>query len=180
MKRKVQTKVKRELRRKNRRWGIIGVMLLVFGGLSFYEYKEKNTPRPSDDEIQLSRCIDGDTAEFWVEGEQVKVRFLAIDTPETVKPNTPVEPFGKEASDYTCNRLLEAKEIQFEYEESNKTDKYGRMLAWIWVDGDLLQQELINLGYAEVKYIYGDYKYTDRLESIQENAKVEKIGIWGE
>ena len=52
--------------------------------------------------VKLTKCTDGDTAHFMIDGQDTTVRFLAIDTPETKKPNTPVQPYGKEASRYTC------------------------------------------------------------------------------
>ena len=59
-------------------------------------------------QVTLSKCVDGDTAHFYINGKNVKVRFLAIDTPETVKPGTPVQPYGKEASEFTSNALKNA------------------------------------------------------------------------
>ncbi len=128
--------------------------------------------------VTLNRCVDGDTAVFNVDGEEVKYRFLAIDTPETVKPNTEVQEYGKDASEYTCNKLLDAKEIIIEYEKGNKTDKYGRSLGWIWIDGSLLQKELVDVGYAKVAYIYGKYRYTESLCLAQSIAKEKGDGLW--
>ena len=65
-----------------------------------------------------------------------------------------------------------------EYEPSNLKDNYDRTLAWVWADGVLLQQQLVSQGLAEVKYIYGDYKYTDMLYEVQNQAKAEKRGVW--
>ena len=97
------------------------------------------------EKINFSRCVDGDTFKIKVNDEEVFVRMLAIDAPESVKPDTEVAYYGKESSEYTCNKLTNAKEIVVEYEESNKADKYGRSLAWIWVDGSLLQKELVSV-----------------------------------
>lgn len=132
------------------------------------------------EEATFVRCVDGDTALLRIGDEDIKVRFLAIDTPETVHPTKEVEAYGKDASEYTCNKLTSAKYIVVEYENSNKTDKYGRTLAWIWIDGSLLQKELISAGYAEVAYIYGKYKYTESLCVVQQDAKKNKNGIWSE
>jgi len=129
-------------------------------------------------EVSFVRCVDGDTAVFKVDEEEIKFRFLAIDTPETVHPTVEVEAFGKNASEYTCNKLSKAQEIVVEYEESNKIDKYDRHLAWIWVDGSLLQKELVSVGYAEVAYIYGDYRYTESLCLIQKDARELSLGLW--
>jgi uncharacterized repeat protein (TIGR02543 family) len=131
------------------------------------------------EEVSLNKCVDGDTAVFNVGSEEIKVRFLAIDTPETVHPTKEVEAYGKDASEYTCNKLQNATTIELEYDDkSSKLDKYGRTLAWIWVDNSLLQQELIEIGYAKVAYIYGKYSYLDTLYEKQAEAKEQNLGLW--
>lgn len=125
---------------------------------------------------ELVRCIDGDTAVFIYEGKEEKVRFLAIDTPEYT---TKKEAFGEEASDYTCNSLINAHEIELVLDpESDKYDKYDRLLAWVFVDDVLLQESLVEKGLADVKYIYGDYLYTNELKDALALAKQSKIGMW--
>lgn len=133
------------------------------------------------DTVTLSKCVDGDTAKFMIDGKEYSTRFLAIDTPETKHPKKGVEPFGKEASEYTCNALGNASQIVLKYDDnSTKEDKYGRRLAWIFIDGKLLQKQLIERGYAKVAYLYGDYQYTDQLKKEEESAKKKKIGIWSD
>lgn len=128
--------------------------------------------------VSLAKCVDGDTAVFVVDNEEIKFRFLAIDTPETVHPTKEEEAYGKQASEYTCNLLTNAKEILVEYENNNKKDKYGRALAWVWVDQKLLQDELIKKGYGKVAYIYGNYRYTSSLCLDERKAQEEILGIW--
>lgn len=129
--------------------------------------------------VEFSKCVDGDTAKFIYKNEVITARFLAIDTPESVHPTIGEEPFGKDASNFTCNTLEKADEIVLEFDSnSDKTDKYDRYLVWVFVDGKLLQKELISKGYAEVAYLYDDYKYTEELEKAQEKAKKKEIGIW--
>ena len=131
--------------------------------------------------VKLDRCIDGDTARFFIDGKSTSVRFLAIDTPETKHPTKGEEPFGKEASTYTCNALKKAKKIELEYDKnSDKTDKYNRHLAWIFIDGDLLQSQLIEKGLAKTAYLYGDYKYTKDLQKLEKQAQKDKVGMWGD
>lgn len=132
--------------------------------------------------VILEKCIDGDTATFKdTKGNLYKTRLLAIDTPETVHPTKKTEAYGKEASTYTCDTLTNAKEIKLETDpSSDKEDVYGRLLAWVFVDGTLLQNSLIEKGLAKVDYLYGDYKYTKMLQDTQEIAKQNKIGIWSE
>ena len=132
-------------------------------------------------QVSLESCVDGDTANFVLNNEVIKVRMLAIDTPETKHPTIKEEPFGLLSSEFTCNELKNANKIEIEYDSnSGKLDKYNRHLAWVWVDGYLLQDKIIKEGLAEVAYLYGDYKYTGTLENHQAIAKSEKVGIWSE
>lgn len=127
-------------------------------------------------QVDLKKCVDGDTAWFYYNDTEMKTRFLAINTPESTNK---IEEYGKEASEFTCNELTNAKIIELEYDDnSDKLDKYDRYLAWVFVDGELLNKKIIDNGLAEVKYLYGDYKYTDILQKAEENAKSKKLGMW--
>ena len=131
--------------------------------------------------VTFSKCVDGDTAKFMLKDEEITVRFLAIDTPETKHPTKGTEPYGQEASDFTCKAIQNAKTIVLEYDEGSDTyDKYNRHLAWVYVDGVLLQDELIKEGLAKVAYLYGDYAYTEELQASEKLAKQNKLGIWSE
>ncbi len=129
--------------------------------------------------VTLDSCVDGDTANFVVKNQKKKVRFLGINTPESVKKDSEVESYGKEASNYTCKKLKNAKKIELEYDpKSDKKDKYGRVLAWVFVDGKLLQKDLVSKGYAKVAYLYDDYLYTDEIRKAEETAKSKKLRVW--
>lgn len=126
--------------------------------------------------VELLSCIDGDTAKFIVDGKEEKVRFLGIDTPESTNY---IEDYGVDASNYTCDMLKNAKNIYLEYDiNSDKKDKYNRLLAWVFVDNNNLSELLLSKGYAEVKYIYGNYKYIDNLCIAQKQAYNNNLGIW--
>ena len=106
--------------------------LLMLFPISSYALTEEET---TDTEVKaeivtLEACVDGDTAKFKTSSSEViKARFLAIDTPETVHPTKGEEPFGKEASNYTCDTLTNAKEIKLEYDNnSTEEDNYGSKL----------------------------------------------------
>ena len=128
--------------------------------------------------VTLSKCVDGDTAWFSLNGEKIKARFLAINTPESTNK---IEPYGKEASNFTCNLLTNANKIEIEYDKnSEKYDKYDRHLVWVFVDDKLLQDLIVKEGLGEVAYLYGDYEYTNQLEISQIEAKKEKKNMWSE
>lgn len=129
--------------------------------------------------VKFEACVDGDTIKVILDNKKTTVRFLAIDTPETVHPTKGEQPFGKEASNYTCNKVKNAKKLEIEYDEgSTKTDKYNRALGWVFIDDTLLQKDLVSLGYAKVAYLYGDYKYTEDLKKEESIAKSKKLGVW--
>lgn len=132
-------------------------------------------------EVKFSSCIDGDTARFIMDKKEIKVRFLAIDTPETNHPKKGEEPYGREAKEYTCDKITNAQKIELEFDDgSDEKDKYNRYLAWVYIDGTLLQSELVEKGLSKVTYIYGNYAYTDELKKKEENAKNEKVGMYSE
>ena len=130
-------------------------------------------------EVKFNRKIDGDTAEFDLNNEIIKVRFLGINTPETVDKNRGEEPYGKEASAYTEEKLKNATKIELEYDSNaSEKDKYGRILAWVFVDDSLLQKELVSNGLAETYMLENNYRYAGVLQLAEEEAKNNKLGIW--
>lgn len=127
----------------------------------------------------FERHVDGDTSRFIVEGEELTVRYLLIDTPETVKANTPVQPFGLEASNRTKELLEQAKLIELELDKGEKTDKYDRVLAYVFVDGSLVQDILVKEGLAKIAYVKKpSTKYLLDLKKSESDAKLAKRGIW--
>ena len=135
-----------------------------------------NVSAKEKEEVKFSKCVDGDTAKFTMNKKEETFRFLAIDTPESTNK---IEPYGKEASSYTCEKLTNAKKIEIEFDpNSDELDKYGRYLVWVYVDNKLLQEDIVRNGYAEVAYLYGDYLYTETLQDSEKLAKEEKLNIW--
>ena len=129
--------------------------------------------------VSFLRPIDGDTSVFLIHGKEQKVRYLLIDTPETVKVGTPIQPFGLEASTRTKELLLNAKEIQLEIDQTTNYDRYGLLLAYVFVDGKLVQETLVREGLARIAFVKDNRaKYLQTLEKEQEEAKNQDLGIW--
>jgi endonuclease YncB( thermonuclease family) len=122
----------------------------------------------------LEKCTDGDTATFLINGSSYKTRFLYIDTPESTNQQ---EPYGKEASDYSCT-LLQKGQITIETDGPSLFDKYDRLLAWVFVDGQLHQEEITKAGLVEDFYDYGTYKYETRIEAAMLEAKTNGLGLY--
>ncbi|RDI45693.1 thermonuclease family protein [Falsibacillus pallidus] len=122
----------------------------------------------------LVKCTDGDTANFNVNGKVYKTRFLFIDTPESTIEH---EAFGKEASEFTCSYLKRGK-ITLETDGGSLYDKYGRLLAWVFVNGKLEQESVTEAGLVEDFYDYGTYKYEDRIRAAMDDAKENYRGMY--
>jgi micrococcal nuclease len=119
--------------------------------------------------------VDGDT--FVLAGSKEHVRLIGANTPETVKRNWPVEPWGPEASAFT-KEFLSGGEVRLQF-DGPRRDKYGRMLALVWVGDRMLNEELIRAGLAraEMNYPYSaDMKA--RFRRAEAEAKTSHRGLW--
>jgi endonuclease YncB( thermonuclease family) len=143
-------------------------MLCVLAGYIAFGVGTSPPPYPIEDfskdvAYPVLKVVDGDTVKIDYEGKDTKVRLIGVDTPETVHPNKPVEPFGKEASAFTKNLLLgESVYLRF---DGNKTDKYGRMLAYLYraPDGLFVNLEIVRqgYGYAETQFRSNTWSYSE-------------------
>ena len=140
-----------------------------------------NATEIEHDIVNLSTCVDGNSARFMLNNKEIKVKFIAAESVPTIMSEYNDEINGSLVNDYVCSILTNAKEIKIEYEpNSEKEDKYGRILAWVYVDDVLLQEYLVELGYAKVAFIYDDYLYNDVLLNAEAKAKEENKGVWKE
>ena len=127
-------------------------------------------------EAKVVRVIDGDTIEVDIEGSLYNVRYIGIDTPETVHPQKPVEYFGKEAAERN-RELVEGKRVRLENDIEDK-DKYGRLLRYVWVGDTMVNAELVRLGYA-YSYTYPpNVKYQDYFLQLEREAREQGRGLW--
>ena len=123
----------------------------------------------------VERVIDGDTI---VISGGVHVRLLGVDTPETKRPHTPVQPFGPEASEFTRSHV-DGRRVRLEFDKE-RYDKYDRVLAYVYLDDWFLNEELIRagLGRAITNHPYSE-AMKRRFRAAEREAKNERLGIWG-
>lgn len=131
------------------------------------------------EKVKIAKVVDGDTIE--TEGGK-KVRFIGIDTPETVDPRRPVGCFGKEASSHS-KQLLEGKEVVLQKDVS-ETDKFGRLLRYVYlpIKGSKLlfvNDYLVREGYAKASTYPPDVKFTSQFLEAEKWARDNKKGLWG-
>lgn len=128
-------------------------------------------------EYEVVKVVDGDTIDVLVDGEVVRVRYIGINTPETVHPTRGVECFGQEASARN-KALVEGKWVRLEKDISD-TDKYGRLLRYVYVGEVLVNEVLVSEGYANVSTYPPDVRYTELFRRAELEARTAGRGLWG-
>ncbi len=142
----------------------------------FHIGKEERIP------VKLIRVVDGDTLLVNLDGKRERVRLIGIDSPESVKPESPIECYGEEAKAYLTSLLSHEGEIFLQYDRTQgKRDRFGRILAYAFTrDGMNIAEELLRNGYAR-EYTYqreNPYLFRNSFVQDEKEAKVERKGLW--
>lgn len=155
------------------------VAVLLAGAYYFFFQEEEAAPtRDGLIPVELVKTIDGDTIKIMYEGKETNVRYLLIDTPETNHPRLGKQPFGEEAKRRN-QELMNSGKLEIELDIGQKYDKYGRLLAYIYIDGESVQEKLLSEGLARVAYVYPpNTRHLDEYEKVQNEAKKKGVGIW--
>ncbi|MDO5717889.1 MAG: thermonuclease family protein [Tissierellia bacterium] len=147
---------------------LITIILILLLAREFLKEDHNQFP-----EYKVTRVIDGDTLEIKFEDGIKKLRLIGIDAPESVHPDKDKNTeFGKIASEFTKQRL-ENKKVGVEY-DAQLFDRYGRVLAYIYLDGEMYNEIMLREGMATIMTISPNVKYVDRFFESQEEAKANK------
>lgn len=154
----------------------VAVLLICLALYRVWLEQREPEPFPFDSAraYVVQRVVDGDTLVL-AGGE--RVRLLGVDTPETKHPDKPVEWLGPEAADFT-RTAVEGKEVRLQFDRERQ-DRYGRVLAYVYRDGQMLNEELIRSGYsrAETRFPYSS-QMKRRFEKAEEEARLQRRGLW--
>ena len=126
--------------------------------------------------VKVVRVVDGDTINVEINGQTESVRYIGIDTPETVDPRRPVQCFGVEASKKN-KELVEGKMVRLEKDITDR-DKYNRLLRYIWLGDILINQKLVEQGFAKSYSYPPNIKYQDKFVAAEKKARTDKLGLW--
>jgi micrococcal nuclease len=131
---------------------ICASVILVIGGLAIYHFWPKNNPAQklisntatTPGYYKITKVVDGDTFEVNMDDRIERVRLIGLDTPETKKPNSPIECFGIAASNF-AHQMLDNQQVRLEADPINTNrDRYGRLLRYAYLkDGQLVNAEMI-------------------------------------
>lgn len=125
----------------------------------------------------VARVVDGDTIEVTLDGSEEDVRYIGIDTPETVKPDTPVECFGPEASERN-HELVDGERVRLVFDRERR-DVYGRLLAYVYAGEEFVNAKLIAGGYARTLEIEPNTAHAEQFDELQQQAAAAGRGLWG-
>lgn len=160
---------------------ILAIVVLAIAAIYFPEFFSEDDAAPSREgliPVELVKAIDGDTIKVKYEGKEQNLRYLLTDTPETNHPQLGKQPFGEKAKERN-RELVNSGKLEIEFDVGERIDKYGRLLAYVYVDGESIQEKLIEEGLARVAYVYPpNTRHLDPYEKAQERAKKAGIGIW--
>ncbi len=143
-------------------------------------YEGKEFFKDGIGKVELDKCVDGDTAHFFSNGKQLKIRFNGIDTPESTGA---IEPYGKKASDFTCKLLTDAKNkkqdivIESNGDMPQKDSTKERYLGWVWAGGKLVNLAVVQEGFSIAKG-YQDTPYEEAMYNAERQAIENKLNIW--
>lgn len=126
----------------------------------------------------VERVVDGDTLDVHVAGREDRVRLIGIDTPETKKPDSPVECFGPEAADHLASLLREGSEVRL-LGDVEARDAYDRLLAYAFLpDGRFLNLVMVAEGYATTLRIEPNTAFASELGTAEAAAAKARLGLW--
>ncbi|HEK86117.1 MAG TPA: hypothetical protein ENO29_07165 [Candidatus Aminicenantes bacterium] len=154
------------------RLSLLLLLLLFFHFTSLWAFLNHNSDwRPGYHRVQ--RVVDGDTLDVESVGE---IRLIGVDTPELYHPLKPVQYYAREASEFV-RHLVDGRPVRIEYDQE-RTDKYGRTLAYVYLeDGRCLNEEIIRQGYG-FAYTRFPFKYLLRYQKLEAEASAQGLGLW--
>ena len=124
----------------------------------------------------VTRVVDGDTIVVRLGAVSEKVRYIGVNTPEVHHPRKGEEPGGREAA--AVNRaLVGGKQVQLEFDVRAR-DRYGRLLAYVWVGQTMVNAELVRRGYAQVMTVPPNVRHQDLFLALQRDARERGRGLW--
>ena len=127
-------------------------------------------------EVEITERADGPGAGIADVGFEYDVRLIGIDTPESVKPGSPVECFGKEAS-AAAEALLEGQEVRLVKDVEN-TDQYDRLLRYVYLADEMANARLVINGYASAYTYPPNVRHSDLFVDLEREARENERGLW--
>ena len=122
------------------------------------------------------KVVDGDTIHVRLGTRLEKVRYIGVNTPEVHHPRVAEQPGGREAWDVN-RRLVADRQVRLELDVQER-DRYGRLLAYVWVGPTMINAELVGRGYAQVMTVPPNVRYQELFLRLQRGARESGRGLW--
>jgi micrococcal nuclease len=140
------------------------------------ETPPSGSPERARTSVRVLEVVDGDTIRVDLDGRETPVRLIGVDTPEKDGPFTDEECFGAQASRFT-GEALGGRTVDLEF-DVERTDRFDRTLAYVWVGGSLFNERLLREGVAVLATFPPNVRYVDRFRAAQQRAREAGVGLW--
>jgi micrococcal nuclease len=160
-----------------RQWFGSAVLLLAVALLVLRPWEGPEAAGPPRAVAEVVRVVDGDTVEVRIGDAVEDVRLIGVDTPETVKPDTPVQCFGPRASDFTHHEL-ESRMVRLVF-GAERRDVYGRLLAYLYLGRRFFNPILVRRGLARSLTIPPNDRFAPLFHRLERGAALAGRGLWG-
>lgn len=165
--------------RRRQGWGGAALVLAFLVGLLLFgsdDEGERATERRDVARAEVIRVVDGDTIVVFLDGKEETVRYIGVDTPESVQPGAPVDCFGPEASALN-EQLVDGETVQLDFDRELR-DHYGRLLAYVHLQKLFVNAELVRRGAARTLEIEPNTARADQLADLEAEAGRAGKGLW--
>ncbi|EPD52036.1 hypothetical protein HMPREF1210_01388 [Paenisporosarcina sp. HGH0030] len=162
-----------------KKWLWLLLVPVLFAGCDVSSnFTDKSTSANDTIPVELIAVIDGDTIKVKYNGKIETVRYLLIDTPEVRHQTLGNQPFGDEASERN-EQLLKNVAVSLKFDEGDRYDDYERLLAYVYADGQSVQETLLSEGLARVAYVFPpNDRYVDAYKEAEAIARKNNLGVW--
>lgn len=172
---------KLKVRRRHVPFIVVVLCIFVYAGqsLGWFSFASKTAESSQPGLYAIDHFIDGDTIAVNMNGKVESIRFIGVDTPETHKPNTPVQCYGPQAAAFTKATIGNGRVRLASDALSTDRDRYGRLLRYVYLpNGTLLDELLIQKGYG-FAYVYFPFTKSKQFLADERAAQASKTGLWG-
>lgn len=154
------------------------VLLALAAAMVLRPWEQLTRPEagPASAWAYVVRAVDGDTIEVRLDGRLEDIRYIGVDTPETVKPDTPVQCFGPQASDFD-HHLVEHRRVRLVFGVERR-DIYDRLLAYVYLGDRFVNAELLRRGLARTLTIAPNDRFAKRFKGLEIAAAQAGTGLW--
>jgi len=158
---------------------LLAIIVIIISQTDLLKNASRTAQQTNPGLYTINHYVDGDTIAVNMNGAVETIRFIGVDTPETHRPNTPVQCYGQEAAAHTKTVISKFGKVRLQADplDTNR-DRYGRLLRYVYLpDGTLLDEQIIQQGYG-FAYLSFPFSMKAQFAADESAAQSAKLGVW--